>query len=260
MYPTIIRGILLIFLTSLFFAPSAEAAWPSNGLPVCTAAYHQLDPQIVPDGAGGAIITWYDNRSGTNIYAQRVDADGHTQWVANGSLICGAPASQYAPYIAPDTSGGAIISWEDYRISPNNLDIYAQKVDASGVNQWTAGGVEICVRSEIQQQAKVVSDGAGGGIIVWRDERDGHQDLYARRVDADGNVLWAAGGVPVCTDSSDQNGHQVIADGEGGAIVIWFNTRTSGMDHDIHAQRIDGDGVVQWAVDGEAIYGHWTPD
>ena len=39
---------------------------------------------MVPDGAGGATVAWQDNRTGTNfnIFAQRVDGTGATQWTA----------------------------------------------------------------------------------------------------------------------------------------------------------------------------------
>jgi hypothetical protein len=52
--------------------------WLANGVPISTAANYQQSPTIVSDGGGGAIITWFDYRSGTNyaIYAQRIDASG----------------------------------------------------------------------------------------------------------------------------------------------------------------------------------------
>ena len=256
MCPRIFRGTLLIFIIAVFTAPSAEATWPIYGKAICTAAYHQLDPKLVSDGAGGAIITWYDNRSGTNIYAQRVDEDGHILWIYDGELVCGAPASQYYPEIAADGSGGAIICWEDYRTSLNFRDIYAQKVNASGVDQWAGNGAEVCVRADTQAGAKVVSDGAGGGIFVWRDERDNNQDLYAQRIDTGGNRRWAAGGVLICTDSTEEYGHQIIADGAGGAIITWYGTREGADDHDVFAQRIDSSGVVQWTADGATVSSH----
>jgi hypothetical protein len=59
----------------------AAAAWPTDPLvnvPFCTAASTQKSPTIVTDGAGGAIVTWSDYRSGSysDIYAQRVRANG----------------------------------------------------------------------------------------------------------------------------------------------------------------------------------------
>jgi len=45
---------------------------------VCTAANTQFSPTIASDGAGGAIVTWADFRSGTDwdIYTQRVERFG----------------------------------------------------------------------------------------------------------------------------------------------------------------------------------------
>jgi hypothetical protein len=55
--------------------------WSLNALEnnaICTAPSNQDSPQLVSDGSGGAIITWRDSRSGTNldIYAQKVRPDG----------------------------------------------------------------------------------------------------------------------------------------------------------------------------------------
>lgn len=50
--------------------------WTVNGDPVCTAPGMHLYPEMVPDGAGGAIITWTDTRNGPyDLYGQRVLAD-----------------------------------------------------------------------------------------------------------------------------------------------------------------------------------------
>jgi len=44
--------------------------------------------------------------------------------------ICTASSEQYSPQIVSDGSGGAIITWTDYR--NGNSDIYAQVVNSSG--------------------------------------------------------------------------------------------------------------------------------
>jgi len=48
--------------------------WADNGIAICTAFSNQYFPQICSDGAEGAIVTWYDYRSGTfsDIYAQHL--------------------------------------------------------------------------------------------------------------------------------------------------------------------------------------------
>ena len=49
----------------------------ATGMPVCTAVGRQYQPQIVEDGAGGAIVTWVDYRRGNaDVYATRLGFDG----------------------------------------------------------------------------------------------------------------------------------------------------------------------------------------
>ena len=83
-------------------------AWTANGVGLCEAANNQEDPQIISDGAGGAIIAWEDYRSGANddVYAQRVSADGTAAWATDGVTVSAAHNSQYDPQIASDGSGG----------------------------------------------------------------------------------------------------------------------------------------------------------
>src|SRR5205085_6163653 len=52
-----------------------DSRWPVNGAPVCIAPGVQINPSVVADEYGGAIIAWYDNRNsgtGYDIYAQRI--------------------------------------------------------------------------------------------------------------------------------------------------------------------------------------------
>ena len=52
---------------------SGAVQWAADGVALCTAAGDQYPYGIVSDGAGGAIVTWDDRRSGdVDIYAQRV--------------------------------------------------------------------------------------------------------------------------------------------------------------------------------------------
>ena len=63
--------------------------WALDGIPVCVEPEGQLGPVAVPDGAGGVIIAWWDNRTpDTDVYAQRLDADGYMLWTPEGVPVC----------------------------------------------------------------------------------------------------------------------------------------------------------------------------
>lgn len=240
-------GLLLVCFIAV---PPLNADWIPDGIPICTADSDQGDPQMIPDGTGGAIMTWEDFRHPTaDIYAQRVDADGAVCWTEDGVPICMTSVAQYDPQLAPDGAGGAIITWEDMR--GGNYNIYSQRVDASGAALWTANGVAICTATGAQIDPAILSDGAGGAIICWRDQRDSYNRLYAQRVNADGGALWTADGVLLCSTSTAQWYAELATDGSHGAIVTWMDQRSSS--YDVYAQRIDASGTVRWAAGGLAI-------
>jgi len=224
--------------------------WTANGIVLCAVTLTQQHPTIAADGSGGAIVTWYDSRSGGNdIYAQRVNASGAVQWTADGVALCTAAGIQQYPTIVSDGAGGAIITWYDIR--SGNADIYAQRVNASGVAQWTADGVPICTATSGQYTPKIMPDGAGGAIVTWYDSRSGNNDIYAQRVNAAGAVQWTANGVALCTAAGDQQSPEIVSDGMSGAIVTWYDSRSGSTD--IYAQRVNATGVVQWTADGVAV-------
>jgi hypothetical protein len=243
--------------TLVSLAPVARAAWPSDpglNVPLCTATGDQQFPMIAADGAGGAIVTWVDRRdtlaTRSDVFAQRVNAVGAPQWTIDGVALCAATGDQMSPVIAPDGAGGAIIAWADNRGA--NEDIYAQRVNAAGVIQWTANGIALCAATGNQISPTIVSDGAGGAIVAWRDGRSGAYDIYAQRVNSAGAPQWTGDGVALCAAAGDQVFPTIAADGAGGGIVTWQDGR-SGTNYDIYAQRVNAAGATQWTGDGVAL-------
>ena len=250
-----LRASLIAALLLTAAVRPAAAAWPNSptaNLPVSTAANSQSNPSIVSDGAGGTIITWVDNRSsGSDIYAQRISAAGVPLWTADGVALCTAVNSQYSPTIISDGAGGAIVTWYDYRSGTNN-DIYAQRISAAGIPQWSADGVALCTATGSQAFPIIASDGAGGAIVTWQDFRSGTSyDVYAQRISATGATLWTANGVALCSAANDQIYPMIASDGAGGAIVTWQDYRGSAPD--IYAQRISAAGATLWTANGVAL-------
>lgn len=242
---------------------SGTVQWAANGTAICTAIGNQGFPQIYSDEDGGVIITWEDPRSGTygDIYAQKVNSSGTVQWATNGIVICTAIEQQWFPDICSDGVGGAIITWEDYRettISETDSDIYAQRVDSSGTVQWLANGTAICTASDLQRYPQICSDGAGGMIITWEDERNGLNHVYAQRVDSNGNLQWTVDGVAICTAQNYITNMfliphpQICSDEIGGAIITWRDNR-SGSYFGVYTQKVDSSGTMQWTINGIPI-------
>jgi hypothetical protein len=228
---------------------SGYIQWTSQGVPVCTGKASLTLGQVVPDGAGGAVITWSDRRNATNdIFAQRIDASGTVRWTANGVSVCTNAGSQVYPCLAPDGSGGAIIAWQDNRNGAN--DIYAQRIDAGGTARWTADGVGVCNAGQYQSSAQIIPDGHGGAVIAWTDHRNTvDNDVFAQRVDSLGAALWTTNGVVVSQTTNNQMNCRLVPGGTDEAIVAWIDYRTGGV-ADIYAQKLNAGGVAQWTANG----------
>jgi hypothetical protein len=53
---------------------AGSVVWTADGMPVCTAPGQQIQNVLVTDGAGNVIVAWADQRTGFDIYAQRVES------------------------------------------------------------------------------------------------------------------------------------------------------------------------------------------
>ncbi len=230
---------------------SGVIQWTVNGVAICEETGTILSfPAITNDGSSGAIISWEDSRSGNNdIYAQRVNSNGVIQWTTDGIAICNATGNQQNPDLIYDGSGGAIIVWTDYRGS--DADLYAQRINSSGIVQWTSNGEAISSAMGAQFRFNLVNDGVGGAIVTWYDFRGSDADIYAQRINSSGVTQWTTDGVIICGATGQQYYPTIVGDGNSGAIITWEDGR--GSDYDIYAQRINSTGVTQWASNGKSI-------
>ena len=226
--------------------------WGSNGALICNATGLQNFQKLVCDGAGGAIITWIDQRnpSAYGVYAQKINATGDVQWIIDGvPITISGTSSSFYPEICSDGAGGAIISWEDMG---STFDIYAQRINSTGDVQWTANGEPISVTTGSEMSQKICSDGMGGAIITWQDSRSGIFDIYTQMINSTGSVHYPTNGIAVCTALEEQWRPEICSDGLGGAIIIWEDDRTD-TDGDIYGQRINTVSVEHWGPNGTAI-------
>jgi hypothetical protein len=229
---------------------SGVGQWTSNGVALCTATNNQVLPVIALDATTGAIVAWDDLRNGNDdIYARRVSSAGVPLWTADGVAICTQSSIQGSPVIVADGSGGAIIAWMDYR--NGNWDIYAQRVNSTGVVQWAANGVQVCVAANNQTTPRMVSDGAGGAILVWEDLRAANYDLFVQRINSAGAPQWALNGAAIADLPSNAQYERIVSDGASGAIIAWEDHRNPSSD--IFAQRVSAAGASQWTIQGVGV-------
>jgi hypothetical protein len=271
------HGIIVAWSTSLspsttgldIFAQRVNATgiaqWTVGGSPICRATGNQTNPAMASDGRGGALVTWLDPRASTTspaIYAQRISLSGSVQWAVDGIAICGQSGSKESISIVSDPLGSAIIAWIDGRIL-NSSDLYAQRVNASGILQWKTEGVPVCTAMGSQTVPTMISDGTNGAILAWQDGRQpgNAASVYVQRVNVFGEVQWTMNGVPVYVGLFPLGGvsPSLVADGQEGAIIVWTRNQSylyppvPPPEDDLYAQHISGAGEAEWGSGGVTV-------
>ena len=136
-------GGAIVFLTTAFgrsdllaqrIDASGNLVWAANGITVCDTPNEQQTPAAIPDGSGGAIVTWTDYPTGdplrANVHAQHLTAEGALLWPSAGLPVCTAAGQQAHTRCVSDGAGGAITAWEDSRSGTKAA--YAQRIDRNG--------------------------------------------------------------------------------------------------------------------------------
>lgn len=222
--------------------------WKLNGVVISTAADSKI-PNLTSDGAGGAIITWFDLRNGwpkSCVAVQRVNANGDTLWKANGISLTDSASAWAYPEITGYGSAGAIVTWIG-----KNGEVYTQKIDTSGAIQWTPGGVLLDPNGSIPQ---ITPDNSGGAFVTWYSYNAEYTntDIFAQHVSSDGVVTGLSTGDSICCVTGYQQNPQLVIDGSGGAIISWIDRRSESENYP-YAQRVGTGGEIMWAKNGLQI-------
>ncbi|MFN0151929.1 MAG: FlgD immunoglobulin-like domain containing protein [bacterium] len=229
--------------------------WSPGGEPVCTEPNDQTRPALVPDGSGGIILAWTDDRTGAgtqHVYAQMVDTSGSAQWTSQGEAVCTSPALRSAPAIVTDGGVGAIIGWIDFSTGVS----YVQRINGSGAPLWATGGITLTASPTLHLTLVMVPDGSGGVIAAWAQVGPVDPFVYAQRIDGTGAYQWNLFGELV---RFLENGGllvpelKAVSDDANGAIIAWRDHRNPGDDGDIYAQRISDQGALLWDASGVVV-------
>jgi hypothetical protein len=167
--------------------------------------------------------------------------DAHAIWSRDG-LAVATTGLNFQPSIVSDGAGGSIITWHGGAGS----DIFAQRLTSLGLAAagWPADGpLVVCAVAGLQENPVVVPDLAGGALFFWQDARNGsNYDIYAQHITAAGQpaTYWQPGGNAISAAANNQYAPAAVSDSQGGAIVVWYDSRNGTGNYDIYAQRVLG--------------------
>jgi hypothetical protein len=236
------------------FDSSGNIKWTYDGAIVTNKTNREHNEKIISDTNNGCIVIWEQQSGGYwDVWGQHLDSNGTRMWGAGGVALCGVLANRLNPKVQADGAGGAFVVWQDFR-NGIDYDIYGQRLDANGNLKWGSTAKLLGGGFEAQIDPKIDPDKSVKGFYVsWIDKRNSKDyDIFAQRVDSNGNALWPTNGVSVVTADSNQTAQDMLSNSvTGGVIVTWKDNRNG--NYDIYAQAINTDGTKRWASTGVAV-------
>jgi len=169
------------------------------------------------------------------------------QWPpGDGMPVADRAGEQTQPKIHPTADGGCYISWFDN--AGGGYDVYLQRLDAAGNEQWTSNGILIADRSfSSTEDYGLDVDDAGNALLAFRDDRDGNIRITVAKVAPDGTLAWGPNGVQVTTPTEDVLSPRIGATTGGGCVVGWTTIIPSGQAA-VGLQKLDAAGNALWTT------------
>ncbi len=230
---------------------NGEDIWDTNGIALAGEAGEQLSHTFWEDGQGGAILAYVSDTGSKDLKARRILSDGSIDWTIE---LCSADMEQSGVKICKSSANTFGFAWRDLR-NENDGDIYAQSVDINGNILWE-NDVVVYQGSGVQENPRVTSAEDGSFFVTWEDKRAIPQfsDIFAQKLDADGNLLWDASGIQLSDGEYDELNPRLRADSDGGCYVVWDDGREGGHNYeDIYMQHITSAGAVSWETNGRVV-------
>ncbi len=231
--------------------------WGTNGLELSTSqwGFYGSDREcaaLIPDNAGN-LIAVYPLDDG--LKAQKLNTKGDSIWPEGEVPVSGEKVLPNRFKAVSDRAGGALI------ISVSEEDrLTLRRIDTHGDLLWTTS------LSEEADRFDIAVDTNGTDFVIWKDRPPYSEgDFFVQVVNANGAIVGENGGLRL-TDENNPGSftnnfeNRIVADGSGGAVVIWaeaiFTEDRGGITgHRLFAQRIDGQGEPVWQDGGRLVTG-----
>jgi hypothetical protein len=145
---------------------------------------------------------------------------------------------QVQPKVAATGDGGAYVSWFDN--SDGGYDVYLQRLDGGGVEQWAHNGVLVADRGfSSTQDYGLAVDTAGNALLAYRDDQGSFEQISAAKVSPDGTLLWD---VQLTSVPDFIAAPRIAGTTDGDVVVAWT------QDVNTVVQKLDSNGAALWGA------------
>jgi hypothetical protein len=239
--------------------PDGAVAWAINGVAIANESYSETSPELALVSADKFAVIWRGTVLGLDLFANFFNLNDGSKALGSDVTVISMANTQSNQKMIPDGAGGFIVCWTDGRVANAQSSVHVQRVAGDGTLLWgpadnKASGLQVSfVAGSNHLDPAIVTDGTvGGAVITYGSTRVASTDanIYAQRINGDGEVQWTANGVDVCTAPGNQRNARIIRSGDN-TYICWVDLRESvEFGFEIFVQALKDDGTPVAATDG----------
>jgi hypothetical protein len=240
-------------------------------LKIAGSSHLERNPAMVSDGSGGAYVAYEIEYVGgardgdVDILAQHLSSAGTREWTSETDLpvVSSNPkAREERPVVVRDSNGITIAFEVSFPVGKGGKTtahvIGMQRLDTNARPLWNLGKKSklMGLRHDIPEHPRLIVDPVGGVYVLFEgvDTVSGNRDIYAQRVDRDGDQIWGDGEIPqpIFNTPDVERDPVAMIESDGSLIVAAVRSMPGdqGMQgyRQIVAQRVAMDGTLPWTA------------
>lgn len=239
---------------------NGDDVWGSDGLFLSSSeSDFEASPVCAVLSDNSVVTTWQrELPDRIELPFQRIGSDGEYLWDMTGEVLASENEENYTwPQIVAVEDSKFIVVWckDTGPYYAPIRHIYAQKFDQFFNQMWeedvpitTAGGISAWTHP------KVKSDGMGGVLVDWYDDRDEDNifEIWTQRVDGSGEIMFDENGLELTTLESNNHAypHSVYLSESNQYAYAWTEFNSSQTQFGIYSQLITAQGELLWNDSG----------
>ena len=182
--------------------------------------------ESVAETSGGSFSAWTDfsgSGGNQNAVAQHITGDGELSWTGGVDLSTNTSNFRISPRLTvAEESQELMAVWGEANGTQSQHGVYAQRLDSNGNRLWGSYGTAVVGMNSDYVYLDLSVAGFDEELITAYIQQYDYtdSDIYATRLDADGNSVWLGGSATV-TNSGNPKSDMMIGKGPGYIFIAW---------------------------------------
>ncbi len=236
-------------------SPQGTFLWGPDGIALSSdtdTEISNMSPVVFNSADNSTYAAWQRMGTTTSTTIQRLNSAGQKLWGENGLTVSSINSRITWPQIIQSDGDNILLKYysDTGPVYAPTRHLYVAKYTPEGQQLWNTVMTDAGGMTAWQQLIPFESDGSGGAVLAWYEDRDSNMDndIYAQRVTSAGSITMPEDGALVSVDPANQQYYpEVAVDTSNQEIFVFFRvTDANQSSWGLARQKLNFNGNRLW--------------